>query len=43
MEYLFAAFFIVWLFLFVYLFGIDRKQKRLFEEIEKLKSGLGAQ
>ncbi len=40
MNYLFPAFFVIWLFLFIYVFFIQRKQEHLFNEIEKLKTEL---
>ena len=40
MPWLFAAFAIVWIAIFAYLFNIDRKQRVISEEIAGLKSKL---
>jgi len=40
MEYLFAAFCVVWLVLFLYLFSISRRQRVLSQEIETLQRTL---
>ena len=40
MEWLFAAFAIVWLAVFIYLFGLGRKQHAISQEIEGLKAKL---
>ena len=40
MPWLFAAFAIVWIAIFVYLFNLDRKQRMISEEIAALKSKL---
>jgi len=36
--YLFAAFAIIWILLFVYIFIISRRQKQIRREIERLKA-----
>lgn len=41
MQWLFAAFAVVWIVLFVYLFDLGRKQTALAREIEGLKVKLG--
>ncbi|UCH85065.1 MAG: CcmD family protein [Candidatus Latescibacterota bacterium] len=41
MSWLFAAFAIVWLVVFAYLFGLGRKQQAIVREIEGLKARLG--
>jgi CcmD family protein len=40
MQWLFAAFAVVWIVLFVYLFNLGRKQAALAREIEGLKAKL---
>lgn len=40
MTSLFSAFFIIWLFIFGYIFNLDRKQHKLEEELERVKSML---
>jgi len=40
MGYLFTAYFIIWLLLFAYMMSLDRKQKKLYAEIDKLKDEL---
>jgi CcmD family protein len=40
MEWLFAAFAIVWLAVFIYLFDLGRKQRVISQEIEGLKAKL---
>ena len=40
MSYLFAAYLIIWVFLFGYLLHLQRKTNRLLEEIESLKARL---
>lgn len=37
MTYLFGAYFVIWLALFIYLFFIDRKAIRLSAEIDSLR------
>ena len=37
LEFLFAAYTIVWLLLFVYMFTIARRQKNLEKEIDQLR------
>jgi len=37
MQYLFAAFCVIWLVLFLYLFSISRRQRALSQEIESLE------
>ncbi|MEW6616470.1 MAG: CcmD family protein [Thermodesulfobacteriota bacterium] len=39
--YLFAAFSITWLIIFLYIFSISRRQKTLEREIEKISKVLG--
>jgi len=41
MPWLFAAFAVVWIVLFVYLLGLGRKQSAMAREIEALKEKLG--
>jgi CcmD family protein len=41
MTWLIAAYTIVWIAIFVYVFSVDRKQKSLAGELEQLKSKLG--
>jgi CcmD family protein len=43
MAWLFAAFAIVWLVLFGYLFDLGRKQRAIAREIEGLRAKLGSQ
>jgi len=38
MGYLFAAYTVIWVLLSGYIFSLHKKQKRLFKEIEQLKS-----
>jgi CcmD family protein len=40
MQYLFAAFCVTWLVLFLYLFSISRRQRALSQEIESLRRTL---
>ncbi len=37
MSYLFAAYSIIWIVLFLYIFSIFKRQKKLFDEIGSLK------
>ncbi len=37
MSYLFTAYSIIWIALFIYIFSIFSRQKKLFKEIENLK------
>ena len=37
MSYLFAAYSVIWLVLFLYIFSIFKRQKKLFDEIYSLK------
>jgi len=37
MSYLFAAYSIIWIVLFLYIFSIFKRQKKLFDEIRSLK------
>jgi CcmD family protein len=37
LSYLFAAFGVIWLFLFGYLFSLARRERELRDEIERLK------
>ncbi|KAF0120835.1 MAG: hypothetical protein FD151_1501 [bacterium] len=39
--YLFAAFGITWLIIFIYIFSISRRQKTLERQIEKISKTLG--
>ena len=39
-AYLFAAFAIIWIVLFAYIFIISRRQKQIRREIERLKAAL---
>jgi len=41
MTWLFAAYAIVWIALFAYIFQLDKKQRALSAEIETLRSKLG--
>ncbi len=41
MTWLIAAYTIIWLAIFVFVFNMDRKQKALATELEQLKSKLG--
>jgi CcmD family protein len=41
MEYLFSAYFIIWLLLLVYMFGLNKKQKNIAKDIEELKDRIG--
>lgn len=41
MSWLIAAYSIVWIALFIFLFNVDRKQKALAAELEQVKSKLG--
>ena len=43
MMYLFAAFSVVWLALFVYLFSLSRRQQSLVREVEALRQLLAKQ
>lgn len=40
MTWLFAAYGVIWIAIFLYIFGLDRKQKELTAEIAALKSKL---
>jgi len=42
MTWLIVAYAIVWIAIFVYVFGLDRKQKALAGELEHLKSKMGS-
>ena len=42
MHYLFAAYLAIWIILALYLFAIYSREKKLQEEIERLKRNLGA-
>jgi CcmD family protein len=41
MKWLIAAYTIVWIALFLYLLGLDRKQRSLAAELEQLRAKLG--
>jgi CcmD family protein len=41
MTWLFAAFAVVWLVVFIYLFDLGRKQRAIARELEGLKARLG--
>ncbi|MFC1553792.1 CcmD family protein [candidate division KSB1 bacterium] len=41
MEYLFSAYLVIWLLIAGYVFNLQKKQNKLFEEIENLKKRLG--
>jgi CcmD family protein len=41
MTWLFAAYGVIWIAIFLYIFGLDRKQKELAGEIAALKGKLG--
>lgn len=40
-PYLFAGFSVVWVVIFAYLLGIDRRSRRAEQELEELKRRLG--
>jgi CcmD family protein len=40
MTWLIAAYSIIWIAIFIYAFGLDRKQKALTAELQQLKSKL---
>lgn len=40
MGWLFAAYAVVWIVLFLYVFNLDRKQKQISDEIAALKNKL---
>jgi len=40
MTWLFSAYTIIWIAIFLYIFGIDRKQRSLAAEMEALRSKL---
>jgi CcmD family protein len=40
MSWLFAAYGVIWIAIFLYVFGLDRKQKELSAEIAALKGKL---
>jgi CcmD family protein len=42
MTWLIAAYTIIWIAIFVFVFNVDRKQKALAIEMEQLKSKLGS-
>lgn len=42
MTWLIVAYAVVWIAIFVYVFGLDRKQKALASELEHLKSKMGS-
>jgi len=37
LAYLLAAYLMIWIALFVYMFGLSQKQKRILQELEELK------
>jgi len=41
MTWVFAAFTTVWIALFIYLFGIDRKQRALQQDVSDLRNRIG--
>lgn len=41
MTWLIAAYTIIWIAIFTFVFNVDRKQKTLAAELEQLKSKLG--
>jgi CcmD family protein len=41
MTWLIAAYTIIWIAIFVFVFNVDRKQRALATELEQLKSKLG--
>jgi CcmD family protein len=43
MNYLFAAYAAIWIILALYLFSIHSREKKLAQEIERLKQALGRQ
>jgi CcmD family protein len=42
MAWLFAAYMIIWIAIFVVVFSVDRRQKALAAELEQLKTKLGS-
>jgi CcmD family protein len=42
MKWLFAAYAVIWLAVFVYLFDLGKKQKAIAREVEGLKAKLGS-
>ena len=40
MTWLFAAYSVVWIAIFIYVFSLDRRQKALSNEVEALRSKL---
>ncbi|MCP4724362.1 MAG: CcmD family protein [bacterium] len=40
MNYLYAAYTVIWLILFIYMFSINKKQNELMKEIDHLKQKL---
>lgn len=38
MTWLFAAYSVVWIAIFIYVFSLDRRQKSLADEVEALRS-----
>ena len=41
MTWLFAAYGIIWIAIFLYIFGLDRKQRALSAEVDALRAKLG--
>lgn len=41
MGYLFSAYFIIWLLLFVYMINLNTKQRNIAKDIEELKDRIG--